>query len=134
MKRKAFKRHRARCQRIIRDWLQPLGLLWWQVDTLYYDDPAEFPGGAGHGDSHIVARVWAQWEYLTAKIAINVPEVAQMDDDKLERVLVHELCHILVSEMRADPDACTDHEERTVTQLANAFIWTRDRAREAAQQ
>lgn len=74
--------------------------------------------------------MWAQWEYLQAKVAINVPEVARMNDDKLERVLVHELCHILVAEMRGDPDVCSDHEERTVTQLAKAFIWTRDRARE----
>lgn len=130
MKRKAFKRQRARCQRVIGEWLQPLGLLWWETTINYYDDPAEFPGGAGSGDSHVAARVWAQWEYLQATVAINVPEVARMDDDRLERVLVHELCHILVAEMRADPDVCTDHEERTVTQLAKAFIWTRDRARE----
>ena len=130
----AFAHHHARCRRVFDEWLQPLGLLWWSVDIDYYDDSAEFPGGTGSGDSRVVARVWAQWEYLQAKIAINVPEVAQMDDDKLERVLVHELCHILVSEMRADPDACTDHEERTVTQLANAFIWTRNLARKAAQQ
>lgn len=134
MKRKAYKRHRKRCQAIFEAWLRPLGLLWWDVTINYYRDPSEFPVGTGSADARVAARVWAQWEYLQATIAINVAEIATMDDDELERVLVHELCHILVNEVCDDSKAESPHEERTVTQLAKAFIWTRDAAREAAQQ
>jgi len=43
-----------------------------------------------------------------------------MDGDEIERAVVHELCHILVNEMREDE---IHHEERVVTGLQKAFMW-----------
>jgi len=44
-----------------------------------------------------------------------------MENDQIEMTIVHELCHALVNEMRKDG---IDHEERTVTALTKAFLWT----------
>lgn len=122
MKRKAYKRHIARCQPLFDEWLTKLGLMWWSVEISYYDKRKQFRKDNG---GIAAARVWADWRYMSANISVCVPVVATMDDDDLERAIVHELCHALVNEMReSDPDI--KHEERVVTTLTSAFMWVRD--------
>lgn len=121
MKRKAYKRHRKRVQRCLCEWVPKTGLAWWHVTASWYDDEAEFR--KTDGESVAAFRVWADWRYMTADLAVNVPAVARLDDDELERAVVHELCHALVNEMR---EGGIDHEERVVTTLASAFMWVRD--------
>jgi hypothetical protein len=102
-----------------------LGLNWWTVEMRWYDREKDFR----KADRNLaVMRIWSQWQYLTATIAVNVPAVARMTDDELERAVLHELCHALVNEMRTD-GLDLAHEERVVTTLAAAFMWTRDMAR-----
>lgn len=120
MKKKEYKRNRKRVQRVFDEWIYKLGLKWWRIDIAYCDSEQDFI--ASNGDT-VVARTWARWQYLEAAISINVPAAARMDDDELEYAIVHELCHVLINEMREDN---IKHEERTVTALAKAFIWVRD--------
>lgn len=122
MKRKAFKAQTKRVQGILDKWVQPLGLKWFVLDILYYDEGDEFPAG-----STVVARTFADWRYRTAQIRVNVPLVAEQEDARLEHAMLHELMHILVQEMRANPGD-GDHEERVVDGLASAFRWARDAA------
>lgn len=77
--------------------------------------------------------VVSDWKRLDATIRVNAYAVEEMDDATLEECVVHELCHVLVSEMRvpywADAPAAImqaqfDHEERVVTMLTKAFGWT----------
>jgi hypothetical protein len=47
----------------------------------------------------------------------------------LERIFVHECCHAIVNEMREwsvghEGNGVMGHEERVVSHLANAFLWT----------
>ncbi len=60
--------------------------------------------------------------------------VADLPDEELERVFVHECCHVLVAEMRewgpgdmtqAACEISLKHEERVVCGLTSAFLWTR---------
>ena len=105
-------------------WAQPLGLLWWEITITYFDDPGEVvrmfrdPGGG----NIIPAIVNADWKYGTASISINVPAFKGMKNRQIEKIIVHELVHVLVNEMREDG---IEHEERVVTGLAKAFMWTR---------
>lgn len=123
MKRKAFKRQRKRVTDLVTYWQPKLGLGWWSIDLDFYDDAGDFI--KAEGDSQAAFRVWARWQYLKATIAVNAPAVKSMSDRKLAYAVVHELCHLLVNEMReADPDG--KHEERVVTVLSNVMIWLHD--------
>lgn len=104
-------------------WVNCLGLAWWEIQIAYYDDPGEIVRQfrqADNGDV-VAAFVDANWMYAEATICINLPLFAEMTDEKIERIVVHELMHILVNEMR---EGEIHHEERVVTQLTKAIFWT----------
>jgi hypothetical protein len=105
-------------------WTQRLGLRWWEIDVLYMDDPATILktfSNPGNGDELTLARVDVRWEYSQATIAVNLPAWDGLEEWKIERAVVHELCHILVNEMR---EGEIHHEERVVTGLTKALLWT----------
>ena len=117
MKKKAFKRSRKRFQAVLDKWLKPLGLLWWHIDVFYHrETPKSFKKKRGVTAAKVIAR----WKYMEAAIYVNTPAIPGMDDEELDRVVIHELCHILVNEMR---EAEMHHEERVCTRLAQAFAW-----------
>lgn len=109
-------------------WIPRLGLAWWDLQIIYYDDPQEIINRFRIIESGemVPATVTAQWMYADAKISINLPAFEYIEDADIERVVVHELCHILVNEMR---EGELHHEERVVTQLTKAFFWVADAAR-----
>ena len=110
-------------EKYLHKWLSPLGLLWWEITITYYDDPKEIlqkfknPGG----ENIVPATVNSDWKYGTAFISINLPAFKGMKNRQVERIIVHELVHILVNEMREEG---IEHEERVVTGLSKAFMWT----------
>lgn len=105
-------------------WLKPLGLLWWETYALYIDDPRELAEQDYFRDGDtILARTFADWRYGTIKIYFNVPAIKDLEDIALERLVVHELVHALVNEMREEG---IDHEERVVSGLTKAFFWTEE--------
>jgi len=125
---------RARIRRVIKQWHDRLGLGWWYVDYLYERDPAP---SHDDGQTRITTRATATalWDQGSATITFFMTVIADLDDDQLEYTVVHEMCHIIVREMREDrlADETTHpniaHEERVVTNLARAFITVRDQAR-----
>lgn len=83
----------------------------------------------------------SDWHYLLATITWDLQAVADQNDEELESAFVHECCHILVNEMRmwaekdmdeAKHDEAVHHEERVVSTLANALVWTWQAAQSAA--
>lgn len=114
-----------RAKRAFGKWMEPLGLLWWDLTIRYYDEPIEIINRFDWDNDHItVARTLADWRYGTATIDVNVPALKDMSDEEIERVAVHELIHILVNEMR---EGDIKHEERVVTALTKAIFWIADR-------
>ena len=108
-------------------WTYRLGLRWWSVGAIYHkgkDAKRYFKSAEG---STILARTFADWRYCDAFVHFNLPAYDGMSADDIERVVVHELCHILVNEMNATG---IDHEERVVTGLTKAFMWTEQFAKE----
>lgn len=103
-------------------WIPRLGLAWWDIEIVYYDDPNEIIQRFRiiETGEMVPANVTAQWMYADAKININLPAFELIDPGVIERVVVHELCHLLVNEMR---EGEIHHEERVVTQLTKAFFW-----------
>ncbi|MGH2716473.1 MAG: hypothetical protein ACRDM7_21825 [Thermoleophilaceae bacterium] len=82
-----------------------------------------------------LATVDPSWEYLIATVCFDAPALEDRSAEDLEDVVVHELVHVLVAEMRElVPDKCwrcgTDHtradgaerhEERVVTALTRVL-------------
>ena len=119
-KKKKYKRARKRFSKLARAWTKRLGLAWWRVDVFYYDKiPKRFK--RKHGQE-VAADVFAQWEYMKVDISVNLPLIAEMTKAEMEKVIVHELCHALVNEMREEGHK---HEERVCTRLTQAFLWTK---------
>ncbi len=105
-----------------------MGLQNWKVDLTYHDGPYVIDGAM---DNEAVGSCLARWQYQTAHLQFNTQETAKMDDGDLEQVIVHELSHALVNEMRAQnlpagwswDKGDTAHEERVVTNITNAILW-----------
>lgn len=121
MKKKAYKRARKRFQAVFEEWATRLGLMWWHLECVFMEDtPADFVVDDGH---QVAVTVEAKWEYMEALFTINTPVVAEMSDESLERLVVHELCHVLVNEMRCKS---SKHEERVCSTLTKAFMWVKE--------
>lgn len=103
-------------------WIDRLGLAWWDITIRYYDAPGEIVERFGdqNGESLIAARTMVLWQYGTATIDVNLTAFEDLTPVEIERTVVHELCHILVNEMR---EGELHHEERVVTGLTKAFLW-----------
>ena len=75
----------------------------------------------------VLALTFSNWKYLTSTIYLNWPAVKKMTAGEIKRILIHEFCHVLVNEMR---ERKRHHEERVVTGLTDAFLWTEQFAKE----
>ena len=99
-------------------WVKWTGLGWWNVTSGYPD---------GINDGEVAGTCEVKWEYLTAHIDFGITALRHMSDDEIEYVVVHELMHVFLNEMREQGQ---QHEERVATLLAKAFLWVRDQTRE----
>lgn len=99
-------------------WIRWTGLGYWTIN-LDYEDVVRMD----HGGYDTCAVCECDWKYQQATITFGLDKLRGMKKDTIERTVLHELMHIFLNEMRADG---IDHEERTATQLAKAFIWVRD--------
>jgi phenylalanyl-tRNA synthetase beta subunit len=104
-------------------WITPMGLGWWRIHLTYYDDPQEIARDFERDGAITLAIAYADWRYMEATIKFNLLELANYNKSRIEDVVVHELCHILVSEMHQDDPERKEHEERVVTTLQRAVFW-----------
>ncbi len=120
---------KALIEKYLEKWIQPLGLKWWKIDMIYYDDPGEIVREftSQEGNFLVLAKCFSKWQYMNATIYINLPGWVELDEQEVEEYLLHELCHILVNEMREDDIL---HEERVVSTLQRAFMWVIDAGRD----
>ena len=120
MKDREFKRQQDRVRKLLDKWVDPLGLGDWQIKLFLFHDA--LPGRESEGGAFApVFQTESSWEYKMARIDGAACQTADCTDAELERLLVHELVHSLVAEMREeDPDH--KHEERVVTSITDAIL------------
>lgn len=121
-----YQAQKARVQAMLDKWVNTTGLGWWRMTYVWVRDPAVAgENGASSKDTGAVCSV--SWQYLCATITFYLPTLADEDDDHLEWIIVHELMHVFLREMRwtNDDGDNIDHEERVATMLAHGFLWTR---------
>ncbi|MDZ4249527.1 MAG: hypothetical protein U0990_05495 [Candidatus Nanopelagicales bacterium] len=119
-----FEAQKARIETAFHRWQNPLGLGYWLVHLIWEREGRDFESHTdGQTRSTCAARCFADWRYNEATITFNVPLYSDMDDDTVERTVVHELMHIFLNEVREEG---LPHEERVASHLTSAFRWVRD--------
>lgn len=106
----------SRIEMFLDKWLPLVGLGDWDMYHVFNRDNVVH----GADGSLTQAAVTPQWPYMEARFEWNLTMIAQNDDDSLEEVVIHELCHCLVDETAGGGD----NEEHAVTMLARAFCRT----------
>lgn len=111
-------------------WAPLLGLKWWNITYNYHDEP--YTGDAYPDGRTPSARTSVDWDYNRATIHFYLSECKGSDDDYIERIVVHEMYHVLINEMRQWKDAndALSHEERVVCNLVTSAFWIRDAFKE----
>lgn len=106
-----------------RYWLPILGLDNWARVEVSCN-----PDNPGNG---VLGETCANWRYMEADITFYLGGLvgASPEPRRMEYIVLHELCHCMVNEMRDENSADDDqihylipHEERTVSNLAMAFM------------
>lgn len=106
------------CKNYLKFWIKYLNLSDWKVETTYHTYLR-----ASESGNRVVARTWASWEYLDAHIEFDLAVLRDMDEDEIERAIIHELLHVVVNEMR---DPGVKHEERVVSSLSRVLWWMKN--------
>jgi hypothetical protein len=134
-----FESIRERIKTAVEKWLPALGLKWWHEILISYDRERFSEERNGH-PADCAGFTKVNWEYLDAHVTFSVACIwaKELSDEEIDYLVRHELCHILVNEMRmwGPPthrdeqarDEAIKHEERVVTQLAQAIKWVWDAA------
>jgi hypothetical protein len=119
-----YREQKRRVEALVREWKPLLSLNEWQVDISHCRHGFRQSDGEASRGEVVIMTCSVMWEYLKATITVNTPELGDLDDDSLEEIVVHELCHIVVNEMREEENR-PKHEERVVTLLGRSFRWLR---------
>lgn len=113
------KEYRAKTRliaKLLARWIERLGLREYDIKVQYLRELHD-------NDKDIRAECECAWEYRQIGITFYVPSMEGYNDETIEDIIVHELCHGIVNEMRpAVPnDSVMKHEERVVTHVAKAI-------------
>lgn len=120
---KAANEQRRRIRALGNKWQKRLALNHWRVRHHYHHASSDMP--TGQEDAHSVT--YASWNYLDADIHWNLENLADLEDDYLEEIFVHELMHMHLAGFPHNKQL--DHiHERTATELALSFVFL-DKAR-----
>ena len=120
-----FKQVKDWCRNAVDAWVKRLCLSHYDIDLIW-------ERGTNPDSPRGMACVTSDWRYLHATITFWCPVIfenfkggAPEDPDYMLTLVIHELTHILVGEMRewANPDNNPlDHEERVVTDLSRRLL------------
>lgn len=84
-----------------------MGLSHWDIDHVFLD--CFYEGDVGD-DFKVTAVTECRWQYLSAKIKWYLPSAIRHDRTTLDKILVHELCHVLLSPEQSLVDARIQHD------------------------
>lgn len=80
-------------------WEERMGIAHWEVKHVFVDE--QYTVEPINDDFLITAVTEARWNYAMAKIKWYLPSAIRLSAEELEEVLVHELCHVVLSPEQA---------------------------------
>lgn len=125
MNDKEWKIKKKKVKTILDKWSRNMGLGWYRVTISWKSGDA--PSSRTNEEDKAVANISTQWMYRSAHLTIYLEEFPDQEEE-IERIIVHELCHIYVNPLRSQTSDHYDFdlEEYCVESLASAFLWVRD--------
>ena len=88
-------------------WQRRMHLNHWVIEHVFIDSYYDDTSGE---DFKVTAITESRWQYMQARIKWYLPSAVRHNNDELEKVLVHELCHVLLSPEQALIDTKTTHD------------------------
>jgi hypothetical protein len=116
---------KKRIKALIKKWYEPAGWGWWRTGFVYSRERQ--PDNDG-----VAALTIADFKYSHATITLYLPALRDMNDEELEHLIVHELCHLTASTWPSyeDNEDANARFERTVDDFAKQMIWTSKNVKE----
>lgn len=112
-----FRSERERVQSFFETWVERLSLGHWAICVRYHQNSK--PGEDGEEDITIFD-INVMSTYLSATIDAWLTATYNLDDKRLQTMVVHELMHIFLTELSLPRDDLWWHVERACSELA----WT----------
>lgn len=103
---------KKKLDKLMKKWVPRCWLNSWNIKIIDHWNGLPTP----KSDYLIYGRCDADWRYANAVLDFDIPACSTLSDFQLERVVIHELIHAVVNEMR---EKDLDHEERVVSHLEN---------------
>lgn len=114
-----------RVKALLDKWEKPCGFRWFQIEhTFSRDNDQEGQGTGGCTAS--------QWQYRNAWITWFLPVIAELTDEQLEEMVVHELCHTLISPIENYEDKMAERTELATTNVERALRFAYEAGKKAA--
>jgi hypothetical protein len=88
-------------------WQRRMGLMHWDIEHVFIDSYYDDSSGE---DFKVTAITESRWQYMQARIKWYLPSAVRHSNDELEKVLVHELCHVLLAPEQALIDTKTTND------------------------
>lgn len=128
---KQHAREAARITRLVTSWRDRLGLSGWRLHLRFHNGPMPRSTGIAPAPrgSRIAGAAEVDWRYLEATLHFSTPVTRDNSADEIDSIVVHELVHVFVNEMREEG---LDHEERVVSTLTNAIRFSYDAGQQDA--
>jgi hypothetical protein len=82
--------------------------------------PGPLPGMDSNISLNVGAECYPSYEYEAATIRFSVSEIAEYTEADLESLVIHELIHCLLNELKLDKQLVL--EEHLTTLLTRAFV------------
>lgn len=120
---KEYRKQKARIKKYMDKWHSTLGLRWFDVDIIY-DRSISNDGSAAITDM-------GRWSYRSFDITFYMPIMAELNDERFEEVVVHELVHCLTAPFAMNMQGSEENSnyrrdimEQTTTIITNAIEWS----------
>lgn len=117
-----MKKEKKKIIKYFHRWTYRLGLNNWERHLYLLSRKKDIAKHFENRSPYAVAFINTSWQYMILSVYINMNAIKDLTNFKLEKVIIHELVHALVNEMTEGPK----HEERVVTNITNAIVWTID--------
>jgi hypothetical protein len=101
----------------VKKWQSNLFLGMWKINVTIRDYIGDDSTIDGYSTTATCA---TSWQYFTASIDFNYIKLKDYEESEIEKIVIHELIHIVLNEMREDG---VDHEERVVSHLTMVVNW-----------
>lgn len=103
-------------------WATTLGMRWFEDFKIQtYNTRNDLP--EDHGQYPTCGFATVMWEYKKATVGFCLEMLVELSPVEIERVIVHEICHVLVNAMREYEKMGIKVEEMVVTNLTQALLW-----------